>query len=77
MFIILFLSLNVVLLQGIPVDQERVSREKRENEIDEFNECTLPERLDPFSKWKTLFTYVFDSKEQNRLRGLKTCNIVF
>ena len=58
MFIILFLSLNVVLLQGIPVDQERVSREKRENEIDEFNECTLPERLDPSSKWKTLFTYV-------------------
>ena len=77
MFIILFLSLNVVLLQGIPVDQERLSREKRENEIDEFNECTLPERLDPSSKWKTLFTYEFDSIEQNRLRRLKTCNLVF
>ena len=52
MLIILFLSLYVVLLQGIPVGQERVSREKRQNGVDEFNECTLPDRLDPFSKWK-------------------------
>ena len=72
MLIILLLSLNAVLLQGIPVGQERVSREKRQDGVDEFNECTLPDRLDPFSKWKTLFTYEFDSIEQNRLRCLKT-----
>ena len=50
MLIILFLSLNAVLLQGIPVGQERVSRERRQDNVDEFNECTLPERLDPFGK---------------------------
>ena len=54
MLIILFLSLNVVLLQGIPVGLERVSREKRQDDVDEFNECTLPDRLDPFSKWKLM-----------------------
>ena len=60
MLIILLLSLNAVLLQGIPVEnrreqsQERVSREKRQDGVDEFNECTLPDRLDPFSKWKVL-----------------------
>ena len=54
MLIILLLSLNAVLLQGIPVGQERVSREKRQDGVDDFNECTLPDRLDPFSKWKLM-----------------------
>ena len=67
MLIILFLSLNAVLLQGIPVGQERVSREKRQDGVDEFNECTLPDRLDPFSEWKT-------SNREKLIKGFKDFN---
>ena len=50
MLIILFLSLNVVLLQGIPVGQEKGRSTRSSTEGDRFNKCTLPERLDPFGK---------------------------
>ena len=69
MLTILLLSLNVVLLQGIPVGQERVSRERRQDNVDEFNECTLPERLDPFGRWKNLFTYLVSF---NRAKSILT-----
>ena len=58
MLTILLLSLNVVLLQGIPVGQEKGRSTRSDDLVDEgdrFNKCALPERLDPFSKWKTLF----------------------
>ena len=57
MLTILLLSLNIVLLQGIPVGQEKGRSTRSSNEGDRFNTCALPERLDPFSKWKTLFPH--------------------
>ena len=58
---ILFLSLNVALLQGNPVAKEKdrcgyeitTTQKLGVTTVPDFFECLLPEYFDPLSKWKT------------------------